>query len=118
MRKIRSRRPAPAGRAALPVEIDGGRGPASELALAADQLLREFGRSKAGRTYVLRLIGVYAVISELGPTAFARYGYSCDQAAYFIKRLQATGTLPAAFRASAVPPLDRIAATGGDPLPL
>lgn len=94
MRKVRTRNsvaPSPAGQ---PVAADGWNAKASELALAADRLLREYGQSKSGRTYALRLIGIYTVISELGATAFTRYGYSNDHAAYFIRRLQKTGTVP------------------------
>lgn len=66
-------------------------GESAGLAYAADHLIRQFGGSKAGRTYALRLIGVYAVFSELGFSAFHEYGYTRDQAAYFIKRLQSAG---------------------------
>lgn len=63
----------------------------NELAYAADRLIRRFGQNKAGRTYALRLIGVYTILSELGFGAFREYGYTRDQAAYFVKRLQTAG---------------------------
>lgn len=65
----------------------------SELSYAIDRLIRRFGASKAGRTYALRLIGVYALFSEVGLNGFHQYGYTRDQAAYFIKRLQDAGLL-------------------------
>lgn len=98
MRKVRVRNGVAPGPAGQPVSADGWNGRTSELALAAEQLLSDFAHTKAGRTYVLRLIGVYTVISELGTAAFFRHGYSSEQTSYFIKRLQATGTLPAACR--------------------
>lgn len=67
------------------------RKPDHELAIVADRLIRQFGTSRQGRTYALRLIGVYTVVSELGMAAFREYGYTREQTAYFVGRLRNAG---------------------------